>query len=146
MQVCALTELQAKQFEHTGIVPDCRHLNSARKRAGLEPSEREGSHLHIPYHQAEHLVGEDRGDGMARWVGGRFMIAMNTKRGWNSVQSQRVRVMQMTRETSAFRHANDSSGNRGVPAVGARERRTTVRQTNQPQQELTNVSMAEQHC
>lgn len=141
MQVCALTELQAKQFEHTGIIPDCRLLNSARKRAGLEPSDREGGHLHVSFREAEKLVGADQGDRMARWVGGRFMIAMNTKRGWNSVQSQRVRVMQMTRETSAFRHANDSSGNRGVPAVGARERRTTVRQNNEVPVKVPDVSL-----
>lgn len=144
MQVCALTELQAKQFEHSGIVPNCKHLNSARKRAGLDPSIIEGGHLHISYREAEKLVGEDRGDGMARWVGGRFMVAMNTKRGWNSVQSQRMRVMQMTRETSAFRHANDSSGNRGVPAVGARERRTTVRQNNHVPPRVTDVSLVSQ--
>src|SRR5580698_4453958 len=99
MQVCCLTELQARQFEHDGVVPDCLHINGLRKRNGLEASVKLGGHLHIEFSQAEKLVGKDQGDGQARWVGGRFMIASNLKRGWNSVRSAGMRVMRMTRET-----------------------------------------------
>lgn len=129
MRVCLLTELQAREFEHRGTVPDCRNVNPIRRQHGLEACAHEGSHLHMSYREAERKVGNDQGDGIARWVGGRFMISINTKRGWNSVRSGGKSVMQMTRETSGFRHA--SGGNHEIGAVGARQRRTTVRQTNE---------------
>ena len=126
MKVCVLTELQAHLLEHKGILPECCFLNRLRIRAGLPEVEdgKYGGHIHVEYREAVRCVGQDIGDGAARWVGGRFMIAYNTKRGWNRIHDS----MQMTRETSGFRHHGRTR--KPVYAIGGRERATSVRAIN----------------
>lgn len=132
MQICVLTELQAHLFEHKGILPECCNLNRERRRAGLHEVQSHGGHIHLQsYAQAVRIVGADQGDNQGRWVIGPFAIAYNSKRGWNSKRSGAVRTMQMTRETSSFRHAGQTKG--AIEARGAHGRNTSVLATNTPQ-------------
>jgi len=127
MKVCVLTELQARLFEHKGVVPECSCLNRLRVKAGLSASDKMGGHLHMELRDARRHVGLDEGDHNARWVIGTYAIAFNTKRGWNNVRGS----MQMTRETSGFRHAGGTHG--PIPALGAHGRNLSVRDVNDPE-------------
>jgi hypothetical protein len=124
MSVCCLTEVQARELEHRGIVPECRNLNGLRRKCGLPPTESSGNHLHVSYKEAKRHTLLDLGDGAARWVVMGFAITFNTKRGWNKVRDS----MQMTREISGFRHVRGSG--KPIPAAGAHGRNTSVYVTN----------------
>lgn len=86
--VCKLTEVQAREFEFRGILPECANCNPK--------SEKRGAHEHVKIQKANELVGANDGTGDASWVGGYRMIRMNAKGGWNPFRG----VMQMTEYVS----------------------------------------------
>lgn len=99
LRVCQLTDVQARLYEATGKLPDCRNVNHLRYATGLEESFKDGDHTHVNERQALALVGADDGTGEAVFLDrGRRMMRLNVKGGWNPVGA--MRVMQLTRQNS----------------------------------------------
>lgn len=112
-RVCLLNEKETIAYLHRGIMPDCHGKN----------------HIHIRLKEAEKRMSEDRG--MFLDPEKKIMEAraprLEVSRVWEPRVSGGVRVLQLVRGVVQGRTGHFVYP---VGAVGARERRTTVRATN----------------